>query len=532
MISNLFLQLSDWNPQFFREVKGRLKPRQVALTAVASGLIQAVLLLYFWMALPDPITKFSRYCTGKTEQYSDWRACVVNAMSKVQIDWQVWWFDIFQTLSWLLPFVVLISGVYMLIGDLSKEERRGTLNFIRLSPQSSRSILLGKLLGAPLIPWLAVILALPLHGLAAIQAQVSLAELGSIYVLTLAGCAFFYTAATFYACLGASQGWLGAVAVWFSYSIIFQIWQINRYSISNHSYFPLGRWFHIGIGHNLGLFVGFAVVTLGIATFWNWLAINRRFRNPNQVVLSKRQSYWMTLSFEIFILGFAFRDYSDESYRQAFIDLMGLMVANLFWYILIIAALTPHRQTLLDWARYRKDGATKHQRAYWRRTLVQDLIWGDKSPATLAIALNLLIPIILFTPWILTWQDESPRVAGFFSLVVSSLYLLICAMLAQAILFSTSKRQPIVATLALAAVIGLPPVAMTIIGAYPKAETALLWLFSAFPFAAMEYASWTAIGISLITYLSVFTLLITRQTRQLQKAGESELKALIAHQTR
>jgi len=533
MISNLLLRFSDWNPQFFREVKGRLKSRHVALTVVSSLLIQSVILLYFWMALPSPNTKIgSRYCTGKMEAYSNWRDCILDAAGNPQINWQVWWFDLFQTLSWLIPFVVLIAGVYALIGDLGKEERRGTLNFIRLSPQSSRSILFGKLLGVPLIPWLAVLLAVPLHAIAAFQGQVSLAAVGSIYLLTLVACCFFYTSAVFYACLGAGHGWLGAVVVWCSYSTIFQIWQASQSYVHGRGYLFLSKWYHIEIGHSLGLFVGFSVVTLAIATFWNWLAINRRFRNPNQVILSKRQSYWMTLSFELFIFGFVFRSYPEWGYRHAFIDLMGLMVANLFWYVLIIAALTPHRQTLLDWARYRKDGTTKHQRKQWRRALVQDLIWGDKSPAIVAIALNLVIPIILFTPWILTWNDESPKVAGFFSLVFSALYLLICATLAQSILFGKFKRQNVVAAFVIGAMIALPPIGMTMIGAYPKAETAIVWLFSAFPFAAMEFAPVPAIGLSLLAYLSVFTLLIGRQTRQLKKAGESELKALMAHQTR
>jgi hypothetical protein len=535
MISNLLLRFSDWNAQFFREVKGRLQSRHVSLTVVTSVLIQGVILLYFWMALPSiaSIKTGSRYCTGKLLEYSTWRNCTPDVAGNPQINWQIWWFDVFQTFSWLLPFVVLIAGVYMLVGDLGKEERRGTLNFIRLSPQSSRSILLGKLLGVPLIPWLAVMVAIPLQLLAAVQAQVSPAVIGSIYLLTLAACGFFYTAAAFYACLGAAHGWLGAVAVWFSYSIVFQIWQASQSYYEPRGYLFLSEWFHILIGQHLGLFVAFSVVTLSIATFWNWLAINRRFRNPNRVILSKRQSYWMTLSFEVFIFGFVFRTYPETwGYRQAFADLIGLMVVNLLWYILIIAALTPQRQTLLDWARYRKDGTTKHQRQQWRRSLVRDLVWGDKSPAIVAIALNLIIPIILFTPWILTWNDESPKVAGIFSLVFSALYLLICATLAQSILFGKFKRQSIVAAFIIGALIALPPIGMTMMGAYPTAETAIVWLFSAFPFVALEFASMPAIAFSILGYLSVFTLLMARQTRQLKKAGESELKALMAHQTR
>ncbi|RQH23304.1 hypothetical protein D5R40_27115 [Okeania hirsuta] len=54
--------------------------------------------------------------------------------------------------------VILIGGVYMLVADLAKEKRLGTLNFIRLSPQSIQKILLGKLLGVPILIYLALVL--------------------------------------------------------------------------------------------------------------------------------------------------------------------------------------------------------------------------------------------------------------------------------------------------------------------------------------------------------------------------------------
>ncbi|MBF2025757.1 MAG: hypothetical protein IGS48_03195 [Oscillatoriales cyanobacterium C42_A2020_001] len=528
MIPNLLMTFSDWNPQFFREVKGRLKPRNIATTVVSSLLVQGAILFYLWGALPTKVTSYSRYCVGKDEY--NWNKCFVDALGNVQINWQLWWFDLFQTLSWLIPFVLLVAGIYMLIGDLAKEERRGTLNFIRLSPQTSRSILVGKLLGVPLIPFLAVVLAVPLHIWSSINAAILPKELISIYLLTIAACCFLYTAAVFYAFLGGAQGWLGAIVVWVFYSVLFQVWQHGRYSqIDGYPFFR--QWYTIQVGHTLELFVTFVVVTFAIATFWLWRSINRRFRNPSQVLLSKRQSYLMTLSFELFIFGFVFHDYPEWCSRNSFLDLTGLMVVNLFWFILIIAALTPHRQTLLDWARYRRNGESKTQRKRWRRTLVHDLVWGDKSPAMVAIALNLLIPIVLFTPWIATWNDDSPKIAAFISLIFSASFLLICAAIAQLILFGKSQKRALFAAGIIGALILLPMIGMSLLGAHPGSKTALLWLFSAMPIAAMEHASFTTVAIGFLAHLSTLTLLVARQTRQLKRAGESELKALMAHRT-
>jgi hypothetical protein len=521
MIPNFLFQLSDWNPQFFREVKGRLKSRNVALTVAASGLVQLAILVYFGAVLPSPEAKVNRYCTGKGDY--GWHDCVLDALGYPQINWQIWWGDIFQTFSWLLPFVLLVAGVYMLIGDLAKEERRGTLNFLRLSPQASQSILIGKLLGVPLIPLLAVALAVPFHLWAAAGAGIPWDEVAAIYLVTAAACCFFYTAAIFYAFLGGAHGWLGAVAVWLSYSMFYGIFQSLRYA-KDYSYPAPFHWFYLAIGQSLLFTVTFAVVNLGIGTFWIWQAINRRFGNPNLTLISKRQSYAMTASFEGFLLGFVF--YPHSEYSSSWYDLMSLLVTNLVWFLLLIAALTPHRQTLLDWTRYRRDGVKS--RKGWRKALVKDLIWGDKSPAMVAIALNLVIPTLVFTPWILGWDNPDNQLAAYVALLFNALFLLICAAIAQSVLFMKAKKRSVIALGVVGALTALPPIAMAAIGVHPGSEKAVVWLFSAFAFVALENTSATMIGLALLTHILVLAVLTTRLSRQLRHAGESELKALMA----
>lgn len=525
----LLTPLSNWNPQFFREVKGRLKPRTVVMTVATSLLLQLVTLIYFWASLPAPKITYNRYCVSK-QPYAD---CILDALGNPQINWQLWWTDLFQALSWLLPFVLLLAGVYMLIGDLAKEERRGTLNFIRLSPQTSRSILIGKLFGVPLLPLLGVVLAVPMHLWVGANAEITSAEVISIYLVTIAACCFFYTASVFYAFLGGAHGWLGAVAVFLSYTLFYSIWQSSSYAYTTEGFFRyLGQWYTVPIGHSLFTAVAFVVTTFAVATFWIWQSINRRFRNPNRVLIGKRQSYLMTLSFQLFIFGFVFREYPDFGYRPALADLMALTVINLFWFVVIIAALTPHRQTLLDWSRYRQHDESTVGRRAWRRALTRDLVWGEKSPALVAIALNLLIPVVLFTPWILTWHawsKGSPQVTGLLTLAFSTLFLLICAALAQSMLFMKAKKRAVFAAAVLGALICLPPIAMLTFGAYPKPETAMLWIFSAFSFSALEFASMSAIAIGFLGHILVLTALTVRLTRQLKRAGESELKALMAH---
>jgi hypothetical protein len=124
--------------------------------------------------------------------------------------WQFMWFNMFQTLTWLGFSLLLLLGSYLLVRDIAREDRRGTLTFLRLSPQSSHSILLGKLLGVPLLLYLAIALVIPLHWCAAIYAGLSVLCVFSIYLLIIAGCACFYSFALLYA-----LGWGAKARTWY-----------------------------------------------------------------------------------------------------------------------------------------------------------------------------------------------------------------------------------------------------------------------------------------------------------------------------
>ena len=217
-------------------------------------------------------------------------------------------------------------------------------------------------------------LAIPLHWVAAINGGVSLLSLVSIYLVTIASCGFLYAAALLYGSLGGSQGWVGAIAIWFGYSVFWQIWQGLR-TFAKPSVAPIPDWFHLKIAQHLLLALPFSLVTLGIGTFWIWQAVNRRFRNPTATLFSKRQSYLATASVEIFLVGFFFLENRawDRSY---WVPILGvLLFLNLIWFGLMIAALSPHRQALLDWARFRRERVNQDKR-FWSRSILGELIWG------------------------------------------------------------------------------------------------------------------------------------------------------------
>ncbi|EKD06160.1 hypothetical protein SPLC1_S541050 [Arthrospira platensis C1] len=113
--------VANWNPQLIRELKGRLKPRSITLVSSVSLLSQALLIFFFSAQLPTEKSPYGRYIID-SKQFP------------IVIEWQTWWNDIFLTMNWILPMALMLGGVYMLIQDLALEEKRGTLNFIRLSP--------------------------------------------------------------------------------------------------------------------------------------------------------------------------------------------------------------------------------------------------------------------------------------------------------------------------------------------------------------------------------------------------------------
>ncbi len=224
MLKTKFQQIGDWNPQLFREIKGRFNLRNIALSVGISLFGQLLLLMYHFTQLPALDHTSNRYCTGSNvDQYYRNPGCLI-LKGNFLIDWQQWWLDIFIWMSFLGMFALLIAGTFMLISDLEKEEKRGTLNFIRLSPQSSQSILLGKLLGVPSLLYLAATLAFPLHLWSGLNAQIPLSLILTLDGLVIGAGIFTYSLALLFGLvsswLGGFQPWLGTGTVLFSLVVL------------------------------------------------------------------------------------------------------------------------------------------------------------------------------------------------------------------------------------------------------------------------------------------------------------------------
>jgi len=583
MMLKLMDKIGDANPQLLRELKGRLKFFHVGLAVVISLLLQVVIYLYQLREFPNKYPLTGTYCRlspvyeeqrTRAYQLSDQFkiAEINNFLSKNfcphnEINFQLWWRDhweyIFLSLSVIFIFTLLVAGTYLLINDLVKEERRGTLNFIRLSPQSETSILTGKLLGVPSFIYLIVLVAIPLHLWAGHSANIALSYIFSYYAIVIASCIFFYSGALLFGLvsrwLSGFQPWLGSGAVFFllfmtmimassygnslnnsgTWLRLFNPWDVTNYlfpnlfRISNGSPLQNLEFFYIPLGTNVVSVVGLHLFNYGVCSYGIFKALKRCFRNPQASVISKGQSYIIVAFCQLMMWGFTLQYWNqvfdlDRQVRENF-SLMALYNVGLLFSL--IAILTPHRQTVQDWARYRHQASNKS--IWW------DLTTSEKSPALVAIAINLIIVSIPWLVWISLTSafdiDQSPNWAGdninrlklLLALALFISMMLIYATIAQLILLLKTPKRSFWAIGTVSAVMFLPPAILEFIG-MSSWKNPSIWLFSTFPWSGISYSEATTIFMAFLAQVSVLALLNFQLTKQVRLAGESATKALLA----
>ncbi|MEG4321696.1 MULTISPECIES: hypothetical protein [unclassified Microcoleus] len=527
MILNLLDRIGNWNPQLFREIKGRWKIGNIAIASALSLCGQLLLFMYWSAQIPvaPPRGEYTysitnRFCTFKNVDPNSYEPkCVRDALGNFVINWPKWWFEIFMWLSLLSVLALLVAGTYLLVSDLDKEERRGTLNFIRLSPQSAKTIFIGKILGVPILLYLAAILAVPLHLYSGLAAQIPLNEIFCFffcfYIAVAASCALFYSAAMLF---GLTTSWLGGFQPWLASGMAFVMCYVSLLGLSGINKL---QWFYLPVTENIAIFLALYLLVCGTGTYWLWQGWQRRFPNPSATVLSKRQSYLVVICCQVIMLGFSV-EVSPSGYDD---NLACLLLFNLLMFLALIAALTSDRQSLYDWARYRQQIVPSSQNL-WRRYPLLDLIWSEKSPAVVAIAINLLGSVIILTPLMLF---GGIGIRGFWCVICCLNLILIYATITQLFLLAKNRNREIWAAGTVASAILLPPLILQMLSLTPE-KAPFLWLsstFASFVFSHSLTASGNTILFSILSQWTVLVLLNLKLRSQLKVAGESASKALL-----
>ncbi|MCW6038070.1 hypothetical protein K4A83_17585 [Spirulina subsalsa FACHB-351] len=622
--------LGDWNPQLLRELRGRLKPRNILLAVGASLMGQLFLILLAWQRFENfigAVEQDSPYCQASSPALHQLialkqRNTVLNEqlnqayavgqpdpakldalsvqMTQVQdqisqltafcpresINTAFWWTEHyphwFVALTLISLVILLVGGVYLLINNLEQEEKKGTLTFLRLCPQSTGQLMIGKLLGVPVLLYLGLACALPLHlGLAQLSG-IPLGVLLLFYGVCIGGCGFFLTGGILVGLLSQTFHQVGfkgfqpiggafgmAIALSFMFSslmdyqpessamMIFHLlnpfaWchalMPEAFSLFNstspwfdpaiavdtpQTFLRMLHFYRLPIGSNPLLL---ALFLLTNALFWTkWLGrmIERCFRNPNGSLLNKRQWYGLMLSFQIVFLGLVLVPtgvfegdlYLDDLFWTFFL----LIFMNTFFLVWAILTLTPRRQTAIDWARYH------HQN---RESRLVEWLEGEKSPALGAIALLLLIAVVFFLPWLwLMWPHISlvatPNVAPKLLVVVAgvafyALWLLIYASITQHIFLYRLKQPHLWAFVINSSILFFPPLLLSILGGGNYwYDNQGIWQFSSLPWVYLDSASSLTIGLSLLTHTLIAAVLAKVSLSRIRQLGESTTQTLL-----
>ncbi|MCA2658073.1 MAG: hypothetical protein IM496_05915 [Microcystis sp. M049S2] len=558
MIATIIDRLTETNPQIMREWQGRLTPKNISIASIISLVGQLLVYLYYQNLLPVA-AGFSRYCTANPPNNNDYypysgiKYCIQDLNGEWMIISRLWWLDIFTFLSITGIFALLVVGTYQLIADLSGEERRGTLNFIRLSPQPAKTIFIGKIFGVPILLYLVCLLALPFHLGAGLLAGIPLSLILAFYAVLIASCAFFYHAALSFALatpwLGGFQPWLGSatVLIFVFYSSIFTLsgyggsrtpfdWLI----LFNPSFFLpylvkstflppdavryLGisqifdlRWYGQSLWQSVIVGISLILLNFALCTYGLTRVIQRRFHNPLATLVSKPQSYWMMGCFSAISLGFVFQTLEPSYLFDNFV-ILSVFVA--IFGLLILFALTPPRQTLQDWTRYR------HLQGKKGISLGKALIFGEKSPSTLAMAVNLAIAILFILPAIFIAPLHQYKLATAAGFLLAMNMILVYAAIAQLLMLASTNKRALLAAISIGILIIFPFLCFAVLRVDPS-QSPLLWFFTFLPIAATKYATFPSFALAIFSQWLGLTLVGWQINRQLNRLGASATKALM-----
>ena len=554
MITPIIDRIGEFNPQLFRELKGRLKGRNILIATAISLCGQFLLYLYYEGLLPSNYDRYSRYCQGNNSNYSRNYQCLHDAVGNIIINWQLWWLDLFTCMSIVGIFVLLVIGTYMLISDIAKEESQGTLNFIRFSPQAAHHIFTGKMLGVPILLYLVGLLAIPLHIYAGLAAHIPFKLILAFYLVLFASCVLFYTAALFYSLVSFNKV-VGFKALIFSGALFFFLCVMTSITLNEMAsrttidwlllFYPgtvlaylsdatnlgtkylqlseltRGSWYQLNIWNNAVSGIGFILLNHCVWVYWLRQGLKRRFHNPTATPITKPQSYWLTGIFVLTMLGFAFQQTSWRNQDEAYYGNLAIFLFfNLIFFLGLIASLSPHRQTLSDWARYR------HQVSKQQRNLVRDLLFGDKSPATVAIGLNLAITTSIILVAVLVMPLEEYQLPALLGVVLHMGIVCVYASIVQVMLFLKTTKRGLWAVGSIAVLTIVPLICFAILRVNPMTSPGI-WLFTFLPIVATKEAAFATVGWAIAGQWLAVTLTHFQLQRQLKQVGDSETKLLL-----
>ncbi|MEM9809273.1 MAG: hypothetical protein AAF959_28825, partial [Cyanobacteria bacterium P01_D01_bin.56] len=492
--------------------------------------------------------KDNLYCVSVESFYG--QTCVATQDKQAyQIEWSRWYSHIYTCLSVLIVFSIMGGGVFMLANNLADEKRRGTLNFLQLSPRSAFTILSGKLLGVPVCLYLAIGLLFPLHWFIGLNAGYNIAHLLGFDLTLIAQTLIVYLAALLISLsvsnpmVLALQPWLLAAAtIVFNWIMLFYVgsgefarntesnvllWSVLFSPFSSLAYFNFEQAtatpnINLVLGNFRLSFTEYFILALVHAVGWVALlghSLERRFGNAEITLLKRRYSYLLTLVFVVIMLGLT--GTRIQEHDEVF-QLILIAFLSSIYCVALMVALSPARQSLKDWTRFRH-AKPRHERL----SLWKDLAVGDTSSPVVAIALNLLLLTGLVVTIFLSYYNE------FLPDRVAMLAFACCIfMFIGSILFSILVSQTLLMLPKKKNWIWLGAVSSVSCLTFPGISLVMgIFVFSPYPtpthFLGMP-APLAVLGLPLSLLGTLTAILGFVHTRQLIRSGRSESQQLLS----
>jgi hypothetical protein len=532
MLNNVLDRIGEYNPQLMREIKSRVSWRNVIIMAFVSFVSQIMVLIGQSSKLPVMKAKQSyyntQYCFYKdhTDMYPG--NCKLDAAGLPIVDWLKWWSDTALGLSTVMACGLFAGGVYLLASNFSQEERRGTLNFIRLTPQQASSVIGGKLAGVPLLVYMGTALALPLQFYAIQQAQLLKSSILGWDILISSFAILLYMGAILATMWFKAQSiLLAGITMLLSYPLVYvsSMWYVEshrRYDASA-SIARYINWYGLRVGDNLFAYLLLTGLT-SAGIYWLYQAIQRRYLKPTATVLSKKQSYLWSAMYHAGMAGFAVFGFGSVKLPLGFVttsmsnDSMVSAITSIFsfsWLMLLIPLLLPSQQSLVEWSRQRPVGNKK-------RSLWADLIGHEKSPAMLAIAINIVIAAAVWLPLILIGNHGSIIPKLLLGIVMTTALAVIYSTITHWVLFWKVNQRYAWMVGLVGGLVFLPLVFGMVLSAGGGYQQDIPFLFSPFLWVSLEKTSGLIGVIVFLLLASVAAALNLRLWRRLKKVGRSE----------
>jgi hypothetical protein len=530
MLNNVLDRIGEYNPQLMREIKSRVSWRNVIIMAFMSFVSQVMVLIGQSSKLPVMKAKQNyynaQYCfyNARTDTYPG--NCKLDAAGLPIVDWLKWWSDNTFGLSAVMAVGLFAGGVYLLASNFSQEERRGTLNFIRLTPQQASSVIGGKLAGVPLLVYMGTALALPLQLYAAQQAHLPKSSiLGWDILMSSSGILLYMGAILATMWFKAQSILLAGMAMFLSYPLVYtsSMWydQSNRrYGAETNRYI---NWYGLHVGNNLWSYLLLAGLT-SAGIYWLYQAIQRRYLKPTATVLSKKQSYLWSAMYHAGMAGFAVFSFGSVKVPLGLTnnsmssDSMVSAITGLFsfgWLMLLIPLLLPSQQSLVEWSRQRPVGNKK-------RSLWADLIGHEKSPAMLAVATNIAIAAAVWLPLMLIGRHWYTVPKFLLGISMTIALAVIYSTITHWVLFWKVNQRYAWMVGLVSGLVFLPLIFGLVLSAGGGYQQDIPYLFSPFLWVSLEKAfGWISI-FAFLLLIFVAAALNVRLWRGLNKVGRSE----------